>query len=41
MSALADTPVPLRTMGRGLADDPASFLFAAAAGRWAAATARP
>ena len=41
MSALADTPVPLRTMRRGLAEDPASFLFAAAAGRWAAATARP
>ncbi len=34
--ALAASPVPLRTMGRGYADDPASFLAAAAAGRYAA-----
>ncbi len=40
-ATLEHTPVPLRTMGRGLADDPAGFLMAAAAGRWAAATARP
>lgn len=30
--ALRDCPVPLSTMGRGLADDPAPFLAAAAAG---------
>jgi hypothetical protein len=34
--ALAQCPVPLSTMGRGLAADPASFLAAAAAGRHAA-----
>jgi hypothetical protein len=34
---LADCPVPLSTMGRGLTDDPAYFLAAAAAGRHAAA----
>ena len=34
--ALAECPVPLSTMGRSLADDPASFLAAAAAGRHAA-----
>jgi hypothetical protein len=34
--ALAACPVPLSTMGRGLAADPASFLAAAAAGRHAA-----
>ncbi|NLT57300.1 MAG: DUF3866 family protein [Actinomycetales bacterium] len=36
LEALKDCPVPLRTMGRGLDDDPASFLAAAAAGRHAA-----
>ena len=35
--ALAACPVPLSTMGRGLAEDPAYFLAAAAAGRHAAA----
>ncbi len=34
--ALADTPTPLSTMGRGLAQDAAYFLAAAAAGRHAA-----
>ena len=34
--ALAETPVRLSTMGRGLAEDPAAFLAAAAAGRHAA-----
>ncbi len=34
--ALEGSPVELRTMGRGLAEDPASFLAAAAAGRYAA-----
>ncbi|KUG54507.1 hypothetical protein AVL62_03895 [Serinicoccus chungangensis] len=34
--ALAQVPVPLSTMGRGLGDDPAAFLTAAAAGRYAA-----
>jgi Protein of unknown function (DUF3866) len=34
--ALRDCPVPLSTMGRGLAQDPAYFLAAAAAGRYAA-----
>ncbi|TQJ10319.1 DUF3866 family protein [Lapillicoccus jejuensis] len=34
--ALRACPVPLRTMGRGYDDDPASFLAAAAAGRHAA-----
>ncbi|TDE92513.1 DUF3866 family protein [Occultella glacieicola] len=32
MDALADAPVRLSTMGRGLVEDPASFLAAAAAG---------
>jgi Protein of unknown function (DUF3866) len=35
--ALAASPVPLSTMGRGLDEDPAYFLAAAAAGRHAAA----
>jgi hypothetical protein len=35
--ALAASPVPLSTMGRGLAEDRAYFLAAAAAGRHAAA----
>lgn len=34
--ALGETPVRLSTMGRGLAEDPAAFLAAAAAGRHAA-----
>ena len=34
--ALAQVPVPLSTMGRGLEDDPAAFLAAATAGRHAA-----
>ncbi len=34
--ALAASPVPLSTMGRGLAQDPAAFLASAAAGRHAA-----
>ena len=34
--ALAACPVPLSTMGRGLDDDPAYFLAAAAAGKHAA-----
>ncbi len=35
-------PVPLSTMGRGLAEDPAGFLVAAATGAWAAeVSARP
>jgi hypothetical protein len=34
--ALRATPVPLSTMGRGLEQDPAYFLAAAAAGRHAA-----
>lgn len=34
--ALSDSPVRLSTMGRGLAQDPAAFLAAAAAGRHAA-----
>jgi hypothetical protein len=34
--ALQATPVPLSTMGRGLEQDPAYFLAAAAAGRHAA-----
>lgn len=33
LEALGDCPAPLRTMGRGLDDDAASFLAAAAAGR--------
>jgi len=36
MEALRACPVPLSTMGRGLAEDPAYFLAAAAAGRHAA-----
>ena len=32
-AALAGSPAPLSTMGRGMAQDPASFLAAAAAGR--------
>ena len=36
MEALEDLPVRLSTMGRGLADDPAAFLYAALAGRCAA-----
>jgi Protein of unknown function (DUF3866) len=39
--ALAACPVPLSTMGRGLAEDPAPFLAAAAAGRHAAALLSP
>ena len=35
-AALRTCPVPLSTMGRGLDDDPAAFLAAAAAGRHAA-----
>ena len=37
LEALRSSPVALSTMGRGLADDPAYFLAAAAAGRHAAA----
>jgi len=37
--ALAQSPVGLSTMGRGLADDPAAFLASAAAGRHAAVLA--
>jgi hypothetical protein len=36
MEPLARCPVRLSTMGRGLAEDPAYFLAAAAAGRHAA-----
>lgn len=36
LEALAECPVPLSTMGRGLDDDPAAFLASAAAGRHAA-----
>jgi hypothetical protein len=36
MTALQERPVPLSTMGRGLHDDAAAFLAAAAAGRHAA-----
>jgi hypothetical protein len=36
LDALRGCPVPLSTMGRGLAEDPAAFLAAAAAGRAAA-----
>jgi Protein of unknown function (DUF3866) len=39
--ALRSCPVPLSTMGRGLDDDPAYFLAAAAAGRHAATLAAP
>ena len=42
LEALAASPVPLTTMGRGLDDDPAPFLAAAAAGAHAAVlSARP
>jgi hypothetical protein len=37
LDALRSAPVSLSTMGRGLDDDPAYFLSAAAAGRHAAA----
>ena len=37
LAALQGSPVPLSTMGRGLAEDPVAFLVAAAAGRHAAA----
>jgi len=40
MSALADSPVALATMGRGLAVDPTPFLASAAAGRHAATLLR-
>jgi hypothetical protein len=36
-AALLDSPTRMSTMGRGLDDDPAAFLAAAAAGRHAAA----
>ena len=39
--ALRTSPVPLSTMGRGLDDDPAAFVAAAAAGRHAAALLKP
>ncbi|UQN30756.1 DUF3866 family protein [Brachybacterium kimchii] len=39
--ALDDSPVGLRTMGRGMEEDPWPFLFAAAAGRHAARLADP
>lgn len=39
--ALAAAPVPLSTMGRGLAVDPEPFLAAAVAGRWAAGLLAP
>jgi hypothetical protein len=38
--ALASSPVQLSTMGRGLDEDEASFLAAAAAGRFAATLLR-
>jgi Protein of unknown function (DUF3866) len=41
LAALADCPVPLSTMGRDLASDPAAFLAAAAAGRHAASLLTP
>lgn len=40
LDALRDAPVPLSSMGRGLDDDPAYFLAAAAAGRHAAGLLR-
>lgn len=40
-AALAAVPVRLSTMGRGLAEDPAAFLWAAAAGRAAAELIAP
>ena len=39
--ALRTSPVPLSTMGRGLAEDPAAFLAAAAAGRHTATLLPP
>jgi hypothetical protein len=40
--ALDGSPVPLSTMGRSLAEDPAGFVIAAATGAWAAeVSARP
>jgi hypothetical protein len=41
LDALRASPVPLSTMGRGLDEDPAYFLTAAAAGRHAARLLRP
>ena len=42
LDALRDSPVALSTMGRGLDEDPAPFLLAAAAGAYAASvSARP
>ncbi|MFQ6172451.1 DUF3866 family protein [Oryzobacter sp. R7] len=41
LEALATSPVPLTTMGRGLEEDPAPFLAAAAAGAHAAACIDP
>jgi len=41
VDALASSPVPLSTMGRGLDQDPASFVAAAAAGRYAATLLPP
>ncbi len=40
LEALATSPVPLSTMGRGLDEDPAPFLLAAAAGAHAASAQR-
>jgi hypothetical protein len=40
-AALSSSPVPLSTMGRGLDEDLAAFLTAAAAGRFAATLLRP
>jgi len=40
-AALEASPVPLSTMGRGLSEDPAAFLAAAAAGWHAAGLLRP
>jgi len=41
VDALASSPVPLSTMGRGLAQDEAAFVTAAAAGRFAATLLGP
>jgi hypothetical protein len=41
MQALSMSPVPLSTMGRSLAEDPAAFLASAAAGRHAAGLLPP
>jgi len=41
VDALASSPVPLSTMGRGLDQDEASFVAAAAAGRYAATMLSP